>query len=186
MRKIVLAMSVTLDGFSAGPNGEMDWVTDNLDEEILSYIDDQLGNKGAILLGRVTYQIWADYWPSQSGSIAEKIGNASKIVFSRTLAAAEWENSRLVKGDAAGEVRQLKAQPGRDLMLQGGVGLAQSFIKLGLVNEYQLLIYPMVLGAGKPLFRDIKDRLPLRLVQSRTFKNGAVLLVYRPAGADST
>jgi dihydrofolate reductase len=186
MRRIVLAMSMTLDGFSAGPNDEMDWVTDNLDEEILSYIDDQLSTKSAVLLGRVTYQIWADYWPSQTGSIADKIRSVPKIVFSRTLDSVEWGNARLVKGNIVEEAKKLKAQPGKELMLQGGARIAQTFVNLGLVDEYQLLVYPVVLGAGKPLFRDIKDRLPLNLVQSRTFKNGAVLLVYRLAGTDST
>jgi dihydrofolate reductase len=186
MRKVALTMSVTLDGYGAGPNDEMDWVTDSLNEEILGFVGDQLSANGGLLLGRVTYQIWAGYWPYQTGSIAEKIGNALKIVFSRTLDSVDWKNTRLVKGDVAEEVRKLKAQPGKELMLQGGVGLAQTFINLGLVDEYRLLVYPVVLGAGKPLFRDVRDRLPLTLTESRTFSNGAVLLIYRPANTGST
>jgi dihydrofolate reductase len=108
MRKVILSMTVTLDGFVAGPNGEMDWVTNAIDEEIMQYIDDQLPTKGAILLGGVTYRDWSQYWPSETGSIADKINAIPKIVFSRRLEKAEWGNARLVRDHIPEEIQRLK------------------------------------------------------------------------------
>lgn len=173
-------MSVTLDGFSAGLNDEMDWVTDNLDEEIMKFIDDELSTRGAILLGRVTYQIWTNYWPSATGSIADKIKNLPKIVFSRTLQKVEWGNTTLIKDNIAEEIQKLKRQPGKNLLLQGGAGLAQTFMQLGLIDEYQLLVYPVILGSGKPLFKDLQNRIKLKLLEAKTFTSGVVLLRYQP------
>jgi dihydrofolate reductase len=188
MRKVILAMNITIDGFISGPNGELDWVT--MDEEIdNSVLPDLLSTTDTALIGRVLYQGFANYWPSaetknpslSEGEIefAHWIDNAPKIVFSKTLEKVEWKNSKLVKENIVEEVEKLKQQPGKDAVLFGGVNIAQTFISLGLIDEYRLLVSPVVLGSGKPLFKDIKNRLNLKLLKSKTFKSGAVALHYQ-------
>jgi dihydrofolate reductase len=191
MRKVILAMNITLDGFISGANGELDWVT--MDEEIdNSLLPDLLSTVDTALIGRVLYQGFANYWPSaetknpslSKGEIefAHWINNAPKIVFSKTLEKVEWTNSTLVKENIAQEIAKLKQQPGKDLVLFGGVNIAQTFVSLGLIDEYRLLVSPVVLGSGKPLFKDIKNRRDLKLLKSKTFKSGAVGLHYQPEG----
>jgi dihydrofolate reductase len=178
MRKVILSMMVSLDGFFEGPNKELDWHA--WDDEMEKYADDLLSTVDAILLGRVAYQLFADYWPSAKDSITPKMNNLPKIVFSKTLEKVEWKNSRLVKKNIAEEVSKAKQQPGKDLVLFGGAGIASTFIKLGLIDEYRIIVNPLVLGCGKPLFKDIKDRLNLKLLKTKTFNCGNVILYYQP------
>jgi dihydrofolate reductase len=135
----------------------------------------------AVLLGRVTYQLFADYWPSSTDPEARALNDLPKIVFSRTLEKVEWRNSRLVREDAAGEVTRLKGQRGKDLALFGSADLASTFTRLGLIDEYRILVAPVVLGAGHPMFKDVEGRFGLRLSEAETFGSGVVMLRYRPA-----
>ena len=185
MRKVIASPFVTLDGMMAGPQGELEWNEPYFDEEMGNYISDQFSTVDTILFGRVTYQLFAQYWPAQGVKddpiFAEKMNSLSKIVFSKTLSKVEWANSRLVKDNVAEEIRSLKQQPGKDMVIDGSPGLIHSFSHLGLIDEYRLRIHPVILGSGVPLFKDIKDRMKLKLVFSKIFRSGVVILHYQPA-----
>src|SRR5438067_7124209 len=175
MRKIITTTWVTLDGFIAGPNGEMDWVI--VDEEMGTYEDDLVSAADTLLLGRVTYQSFAGSWPyvpdnpnatEGEKEYARKLNAMRKIVFSRTLESVEWNNSRLAKEVVPEEIEQLKHEPGRDMLIYGSASLVRTLTTLGLIDEYQLLVHPVVLGSGKPFFQGVKHQGKLKLVNSKT------------------
>ena len=183
MRKVFLFMMVTLDGFFEGPNHEIDW--HNVDEEFNEFAIDQLNEVDALLFGRVTYLGMASYWPTPLAKendpiIADKMNTVPKIVFSKTLEKVEWNNSRLVKENIAEEVLQLKQQQGRDLAIFGSANLMVSLLQMGLVDELRIMVNPVVLGNGKPLFTGLHDKVKLNLIKTRTFRSGNVLLYYQP------
>lgn len=190
MRKIILMMSVSLDGFIEGPDRELDWHM--VDDELHSHFNEQLSAMGAFLNGRVTYELMAGFWPtadtdpSSTGPMVEFASiwrDMPKIVFSRTLERADW-NTTVVRELVPEEILELKAQPGGDLVL-GGADLAAAFMRHDLIDEYRLYIHPIVIGQGKPLFKPSDARIDLRLAEARTFGNGVVLLRYqRPAAQD--
>ncbi len=174
---------VTLDGFFAGPNGELDWFV--VDEELNEYSIDLLSNVDTLLFGRVTYQLIADYWVSPSATteipiIADKMINLPKIVFSKMLQKVEWNNSRLLKENIAEEICTMKQQPGKDMVILGSSSIVSTFMQLGLIDEYRSIVNPVVLGKGKPLFNGVKDKLNLKLLKSKTFNSGVVALYYQP------
>jgi len=178
MRKLFWQMMVSLDGFMEGPNGELDWHV--VDEEFNRYVADMLNSIDAILLGRVTYQLFADYWPSSTDAEAPMMNELPKIVFSRTLQKLEWKNSRLVKDNIAEEIARLKQQPGKDLALFGSANLASSLMRLGWIDEYRFLVNPVVLGGGRPTFKDIKQRTLFKLLKAQTLSSGVIILYYQP------
>ena len=178
MRKLFWQMMVSLDGFMEGPNRELDWHV--AEEDFARYVADMLGSIDGILLGRVTYQMFADYWPSSSDPEAAAMNALPKLVFSRTLDRVDWGNSRLVKGDIAAEVARLKEQPGKDLALFGSANLASTFMRLGLIDEYRILVNPVVLGEGHPMFQGVRKKTSLKLASTRTLREGVVVLSYRP------
>ena len=183
LRKVFLFMMITLDGFFEGPEHEIDW--HNVDEEFNEFAIDQLNEVDALLFGRVTYQGMASYWPTQFAKendpiIAEKMNTIPKIVFSTTLDKVDWNNSRLVKENIAREVSQLKQQPGRDLAIFGSANLAVSLLQMGFIDELRIMVNPVVLGNGKPLFTGLHDKVKLNLIKIRSFRSGNVLLYYRP------
>ena len=172
-------MLVSLDGFMEGPNRELDWhVTD---EVFNRYVADMLNSIDTILLGRVTYQLFAEYWPTATDSEAPAMNELSKIVFSRTLKTVDWKNSRLAKGNIAEEIATLKRQPGKDIALFGSADLASTLMRLGLIDEYRILVNPIVLGDGKPMFKNVRDRTTVKLQKTETFRSGVVVLNYQPA-----
>ncbi len=184
MRKIILMMSVSLDGFIEGPNRELDWHL--VDDELHSHFNEELGAMGAFLDGRITYELMADFWPtadadpSSRGPMVEFARiwrDMPKIVFSRTLEEADW-NTTVVREVVVEKVLALKAQPGGDLAL-GGADLAATFMRHDLIDEYRLYVHPVVIGRGKPLFQPSDVNIDLRLAETRTFGNGVVLLHYR-------
>ncbi len=187
MRKVILAMQVSLDGYVGGPNGEMDWVTfsKEMDDTMLPAM---MERADTCLIGRNLYLGFAGYWPNaqqtnpnlSNGEIlfSHWIDEAQKIVFSTTLEKTEWKHSRLVRADLAGEVARLKSQPGKDMVIFGGASTAREFIRLGLVDEYQLMLNPVLLGRGLPLFPDGASTRRLQLVSSATFESRAVALTY--------
>ncbi len=178
MRKLFWQMMVSLDGFMEGPNRELDWHV--VDDDFNRYVADMLGSIDAILLGRVTYQLFVDYWPSSTDAEAPAMNDLPKIVFSRTLKKVEWKNSRLVKENVAEEIARLKQQPGKDLALFGSADLASTFMRLGLIDEVRIFVNPVVLGGGNPMFKDVKDRTALKLLKTETLSSGVVLLYYQP------
>ena len=184
MRKVFVFNMVTLDGFFEGPNQEIDW--HNVDKEFNEFAAEQLGTIGVILFGRVTYQGMASYWPTpfaieNDPVIAARMNSISKIVISHTLDKAEWNNTRLIKDNVAAEITRLKQQPGKDLAIFGSANLMASLMHMGLVNEFRIMVNPVVLGNGTPLLKGISQPLKLKLIKTRTFSSGNVLLYYQPA-----
>ena len=185
MPKVILFNMMTLDGFFSGPNGEIDW--HNVDEEFNEFAIDQLNSAGGLIFGRVTYQGMASYWPTPDGIkddpiVAGKMNSITKMVVSRTLDKAEWNNTRLVKDGATAEIAKLKAQPGKDWFIFGSANLAASLTQNGLIDEYRVIVNPVILGSGVPLFSGLHEPLHLKLANSRTFRSGNVLLCYQPDG----
>ncbi|MEO3933476.1 dihydrofolate reductase family protein [Micrococcaceae bacterium Sec7.4] len=183
MRKVILMMQVSLDGFIEGPERDLSW--HRVDEELHSHFNEELRTMGAFLDGRVTYELMAGYWPTADqdpSSTAAEIEFARiwrdmpKIVYSRTLATADW-NTAVARDVVAEDVVRLKEQPGGDLAL-GGADLAAAFRRLGLIDEYRIYVHPVLVGRGKPLFQAADGMTPLRLLESRTFGNGVVQLRY--------
>jgi len=183
MRKIVLMMSVSLDGFFEGPDHDLGWHM--VDDELHSHFNEELAAMGAFLDGRVSYELMAEFWPtadSDPTSTAPMVEFARiwrempKIVFSRTLERADW-NTTILRDVVPDEIRALKAQPGGDLAL-GGADLAATFLRHDLVDELRLYVHPVVIGRGTPLFKPSDARIELRLAETRTFGNGVVLLRY--------
>ena len=188
MRKVILSIQVTLDGFIEGPNGELDWMT--MDEEVWQEVKGLMGAVDTTLFGRVAYQGFANYWPAAATNpsspkneidFAHWIEKTPKVVFSKTLDQVDWNNSRLVKENIAEEIARLKRQAGKDILMFGGAGIASTFMKLGLIDDYRINVYPIVLGGGIPLFKDVKDGMNLKLVKSKSFTSGVVGLHYQGA-----
>ncbi len=183
MRKTYLFMMVSLDGFFEGPNQELDW--HNVDEEFDEFTIDQLDETDTILFGRKTYEMMASFWPSDVAKendpiVAEKMNTTAKVVFSKTLEKADWQNTRLVRDGVKETVEDLKRQPGKDIAVFGSSDLSVSLLQLGLLDELRIMVNPVVLGDGKRLFEGMRDRLSLRLLKTRSFRSGNVLLYYQP------
>ena len=181
MRKIIAAINMTLDGFC-------DHTAGIPDDEIHQHYTELLSNADTILYGRITYQLM-EYWrtllenPSDEKSMndfAIAIDKISKIVFSHTLKNVEWESAKLANRDIEEEVLELKQQSGKDILV-GSRSLILQLLKLNLIDEYQLCIHPVIEGTGLPLFENIKHRTVLKLIKTKTFKGGAVILYYEPA-----
>jgi dihydrofolate reductase len=179
MRSLFWQISVTLDGLMEGPNRELDDTAQFEDKDFDRYASEMLQSIDAVLLGRRTYELFAGYWPSATGPDAGRLNELPKIVFSRTLKEVGWRNSRLVSGNVEEEVTRLKRQPGNDIALFGSADLAATLIRLGLIDEYRILVTPVVLGSGTPAFKDIKARAALNLSKATAWSSGIVALYYR-------
>ncbi|MBV8251797.1 MAG: dihydrofolate reductase [Chitinophaga sp.] len=179
MKKIILNIAVTLDGFIEGPNGEVDWciMDDDMDfGGFLSSID-------TILYGRVSYDAWGNFQPDAAAGLAEKemwqgIHSKQKFVFSRQNRGDD--NATFIHSDIVNRVAAIKAQGGKDIWLYGGANLIKTFIHAGLIDVYKVYVHPVVLGEGKPLFEDVKERIGLKLTDTKAFKSGVVELIYVP------
>ncbi|MPY61794.1 dihydrofolate reductase family protein [Streptomyces spongiae] len=183
MRKIVLMLSVSLDGYFEGPNREIDWSV--VDDELHTHFNEYLAGMGAFIEGRVTYELMADYWPTADrekdvpravADFAVIWRNMPKIVFSRTLQHAQW-NTTLVREVVVEDIQALKAQEGGDLLL-GGADLAAEFTRHDLIDEYRIYVHPVVIGRGRSPFAEFDTLRKLRPLETRTFGNGVVLLRY--------
>ncbi len=186
MRKLFVFNMVTLDGFFEGPNQDISW--HNVDAEFNEFAEEQLATIGIIVFGRVTYEGMASFWPTpfaieNDPVIAARMNAFPKIVISRTLDRADWNNTRLIKDNVAEEITRLKQQPGNDLAIFGSANLAASLMQMGLLDEFRIMVNPVVLGKGTPLFQDVSQPLKLTLIKARTFDSGNVLLYYQPATA---
>jgi dihydrofolate reductase len=186
MRKVIVTEFVTLDGLMSDPNDQMEWVLSTFDDEMGREIAAQQASVDTMLLGRLTYEIFARYWPTATTETEDPatiahMNDTAKVVFSRTLDRVAWANARLVRDGIVDEVRRLKALPGKDIAIVGSASIVQQLANHALVEEYQLLVHPVVLGKGKPLFAEIEDRQHLKLTQADWFKNGVLSLRYEPA-----
>jgi dihydrofolate reductase len=174
---------ITLDGFFEGPNRDISW--HNVDKEFNDFAIDQLGKTDLLMFGRVTYELMASYWPTPTAVendliVAGKMNSIAKVVFSTTLKTADWNNTRLIKENIREEIAKLKQQSGKDIAIFGSSDLAASLMHTGLIDEYRIMVNPVVLGNGKSLFKGIRDKLRLKLLKTKTFHSGNVLLYYRP------
>jgi dihydrofolate reductase len=184
MRKLIVFNNVTLDGYFVDTNGDMSWAHRS-DPEWNAFVAENAKGGGLLLFGRITYQLMSSYWPTplaikNDPIVAERMNNLPKAVFSRTLDKASWNNTRLLKGDVAAEIRKMKQEPGEDLAVMGSGTIVSQLAPARLIDEYQIVVNPIVLGKGRTLFEGVKEKLPLKLIKSRPFSNGNVLLCYEP------
>jgi dihydrofolate reductase len=180
MRKVIVSNLVSLDGFYEGPNHELDWHI--VDDEFFSYAKDMLREADTLLFGAATYQLMAGYWPTAPrDEIADQMNGLPKVVFSKTLQSADWSNSKLVSGNAAEEISRLKQLPGKDLVILGSAHLASSLLSEGVIDEYRVILNPVLIGNGKPLFPGLKQEIRLKLTNTREFASGVIVLYYQKA-----
>jgi dihydrofolate reductase len=183
MRKVIVSNMVSLDGYFDGPNGELDWHVVN--NEFIEYAEDMLNSVDCILFGRRTYQMMAAYWTMPEVKlndpvIAGKMNSLTKIVFSKSLDSVEWENSSLVKDNIKETVLKLKQQPGKDIVILGSGSIVSALTQMNLIDEYRVIINPVILGAGKLQFTGSLDKKILNLTDVKRFNSGVVILYYQP------
>ena len=183
MARLILFNMMTVDGFFEGMNREIDW--HNVDGDFNEFAIEQLNNASLLIFGRVTYELMASYWPTPEAVkddpvVAGKMNSLGKIVFSNTLKKADWNNTRLIKGDPVKECNALKAKHDKDIYIFGSANLAAALRNEGVIDEYRMIVNPLILGNGNVLFKPSRKRLSLRLIRSRIFNNGNVLLCYEP------
>ena len=184
MRKLMVFNSMSLDGFIADGKGDMSWAHKQ-DEEWNSFVAGNASGDGVLVFGRRTYDMMAGYWPTPMASqnstvVAKRMKELSKIVFSHTMEKASWQNTTLMKGELAAEMKRLKGQPGPDMVILGSASIVAQLSDARLIDEYQVAMNPVVLGRGKSMFAGLREKLPLKLVRSQSFLNGNVFLTYQP------
>ena len=184
MRKIFLFMMVSLDGFFEGLNGDISW--HNVDDEFNEFAIQQLSEVDTLLFGRRTYQGMASYWPTEAARkddpvVTGLMNSIPKIVVSKTLETVDWENTSLVKENVTEEISKLKRVSGKDIAIFGSANLTVALTETGLVDEYRVMVNPVALGDGKSLFTGLDHKLNLKLLKTKPFKSGNVLLYYEPA-----
>jgi dihydrofolate reductase len=184
MRKLVVFNMVSLDGFFVDAGGDMSWARKH-DDEWNTFASGNASGNGMLLFGRVTYDLMASYWPTPMAhqnlpEVAKGMNAMPKIVFSRTIDKVTWNNTTLLKGDLAAEVKKLKAATGPDMVILGSGQIVSQLAQQNLIDEFQLAISPIVLGKGRTLFETVTKRFNLKLTNSRTFGNGTVFVCYQP------
>ena len=176
MASLVLKMSVSLDGYVAPPDGSADWVAAGRSDDGASWTLETVSNASAHLMGAATYAGWATYWPGATGPFARAMNEIPKVVFSNSLASADWDDTTIATGDLAAEVSRLKQErPDGYLLAQGGARFARSLVETGLIDEYRLVVHPVVLGAGEQLFT---APLTIDPISTIAFSGGAVAHVF--------
>jgi len=184
MRRLSVFNNLSLDGYIADEGGDMSWAH-RQDPEWASFTSENASGEAELVFGRVTYDLMAGFWPTPQAresmpDVARKMNELPKVVFSRTLSEAAWQNTRLLKGDLPAEVRRLKAEPGPDMLIMGSGSIVSQLTDAGLIDEYQVVVNPVALGRGKKML-DIREKTPLALKKTRVFGNGNVVLWYEPA-----
>ena len=180
-------MQISIDGFVAGPSGEMDWMVWNWDDALTQYVTDLTAPVDCILLGRVLAQGFIPHWAAAAANadttnhFAQKMDETAKVVFSQTLDSHEWRHTDLAKGNLADEIAQLKNQDGGDIIVYGGSSFVSNLIKYNLIDEYHLFVNPTILGKGMPIFQDLEALLPMKLASAQSFDCGIVVMCYQRA-----
>ena len=187
MRRLKVFNNVTVDGYFTDANGDMSFAHAARESADWREFTDQNALSGGVLLfGRVTYDMMYAFWPTQQANemmpvVAERMNNGPKVVFSWTMEKADWNNTRVAKGDLATEVEKMKQEPGPDLVILGSGTIVAQLAEAGLIDEFLIAVSPVALGKGRTMFEGMKKKLPLKLLSSRAFENGAVILRYEPA-----
>jgi dihydrofolate reductase len=184
MKKIILFNMMTLDGFFEGPEKEIDW--HNVDEEFNDFAIGQLDEASLLIFGRITYQLMAGYWPTEDAVkndpvVAAKMNSIPKVVFSNLLVRTDWNNTILRKGNVSEVVGELKKEYDKDIFIFGSGNLAMSLASKNLIDEYRIMVNPVLLGRGNPLFRALPGKINLKLISTKVFRSGNVLLCYEPS-----
>ncbi|MEO8701265.1 MAG: dihydrofolate reductase family protein [Kofleriaceae bacterium] len=180
MRNVVLIMTASLDGFVAAPEGKSVG-GESEPPELKRWKLERIRRAGTHIMGRVTYEGMATFWPSSTDDYAAPMNEIPKVVFSKTLQTATWRDSSIARGDLADEIAALRSQPGGEIIAWGGARFAQSLSRAGLVNEYAIVTRPIAYGGGKPLFRDLPNALQFKVLAATTFANGTTLHLYEPS-----
>jgi dihydrofolate reductase len=183
MRKLGVFNSISLDGYFTDKNGDMSWAHRGADAEWNAFGSANASGGGVLVFGRVTYELMVSYWPTRQAKeafpeIAKRMNEAQKIVISRKLENATWQDTRVIHGDIAEKMRSLKKEPGPDLVILGSGTIVSQLTDAGLIDEYQVVVVPLVLGAGRTMFEGVKQKVELKLRRSRAFGNGNVVLWY--------
>lgn len=187
MRKIILGMQITIDGYIEGPNGELDWAIKE-DEEVWDDLFELHRSVDTLMFGRVMYPDYEKFWLDTLANptshtkneikYAKIVDKMQKIVFSTTLTKVDWKTTNILKKVILNDILQMKQQPGNDMIIVGGAKLVSSFLNLGLIDEIHLVLNPLIIGGGKALFKDVKEKMNLKLINVKSFKSGKVLLHY--------
>jgi dihydrofolate reductase len=185
MRRIIAFEQVSLDGFFVDAKGDMSFAHKQ-DAEWNEFQSGNASGNSALLFGRVTYNMMASFWPTPAAkermpAVTEAMNNLPKVVFSRTLTEAAWKNTTLLKGDLVAEARRMKLETGPDMVILGSGSIVSQLTEASLIDEFQVVVNPIILGKGRTLFEGVASRRPLKLVKSRSFVNGNVVLYYEPA-----
>jgi dihydrofolate reductase len=189
LSKLVVFNHVTMDGYFTDPKGDMSFAhRQQPDPEWDAFVANNAGGGGVIVFGRITYEMMASYWPTpvaaqQMPVVAERMNHLPKVVFSRTLDRVSWQNTQLLKSDLLSEIRRLKREPGPGLTILGSGSIIAQLAPHGVIDEYHIIVNPVILGSGRTMFEGVKDKLPLKLTSTRTFGNGNVLMSYEPLKA---
>jgi dihydrofolate reductase len=188
MRKLIVSLNITLDGFVAAEDESLNWHSRYWTDEIAETTTELLSRADTILLGKNTYQAMAAYWPFQAKCMdfprtdiayADMMNNYQKVVLSSTMTTVWWNNSLLLKGNLKQAIESLKKQGGRDILTYGSISVVKKLVAVNLVDEYQLWVHPVILGNGKPLFERLKKNIFLKLVSQKVFSSGVMLIVYQ-------
>jgi dihydrofolate reductase len=191
MRKLMMKMSMSIDGFVGGPKGEKDWVFRSSDEDSRAWLLQNTREAGLIIMGRKSFETMSPYWPTATGPLADAMNEIPKAVVTKkgfkvppaaspSPAAASWAATQVVAGDLTERIKQLKDQQGKPILAIGGAGFMRSLIGTGLIDEYHLVVHPVLLGAGEPIFTDLTKQFNLKLETVKAFPGGIVVHTYQP------
>jgi dihydrofolate reductase len=186
MQKLIVFNHISLDGYFTDAQGDMSFARNATpDAGWDAFVEGNASGGGTLVFGRVTYELMASFWPTPAAAaqmpvVANRMNSAPKVVFSRMLQQVSWQNTRLVRGDLIGEIRKMKNEPGEGMIIFGSGSLVAQLAQAGLIDEYQFILDPLVLGGGRTMFEGVQGRLLLKLKQARSFGNGNVLVTYEP------
>jgi dihydrofolate reductase len=184
MAELLVFQQITLDGYFTGPNGDLSWAKQHpQDPEFMAWTAANAKGGGVLLFGRVTYDMMVSFWPTPQAiqmmpEVAKQMNELPKVVFSRSMKQAEWNNTRVVSGDIVSEIRKLKQGPGPDMVIMGSGTIVTRLAAEKVIDRYQLVIFPIVLGKGRTMFEGVSRKLTMRLTNTRSFANGVVVADY--------
>ncbi len=186
-RRLIMFNQVTLDGYFTGENDDISWAHHSPgDVEWNTFVSGNMTGEGVLVFGRKTYEMMAGFWPSPMAKeydpiMAKQMNEFEKVVFSRTLSNATWNNTRLIKGDLVEEIKKLKKEEGRDLVILGSGSIVNQLVQVGLIDEIQIVLFPVAIGKGRTMFNDISKPLNFKTKSCRSFKNGNIFICYENA-----